>query len=270
MRKNFNEEFSNVYENPQYLTRFDIEEKAHVELDPVYGDALAQAKRARERMKDDFKEQDEEVKKFLKKQELEEKPKLPDTDNKKELKAMKLAENKSSLREGYTKSYLDSEGCFTGEIDGEITTKELYDIYTADRDSDPVVGQYDSFDDWMADSIDNGYLKPVGDPVYFKIIESKQENKSTSLNEDYANFIGRPLKDFLKTLDGKEKINIDFSENTRAGFSGLDGRVNQVTWDVADRLIKDIQLGDGSHYKFKILTEDKKKDLNEADRKSVV
>ena len=431
-KKKFNEEFTKVYENPSLLTKFDVEEKAHIEVDPVYGDAILQAKKVRDKMKDDFKEQDKAAEEFVKDYELKEKPELPkDLDNKEALKDMKLAESmlteadlerieedyldeptpEDSLKDkvadyleekimgfitdqlpamqlaadipeydpeycsaeptsntnramlkveflvekvartllnvyfsdflryepkllegfGLSKSYIDLDGCIAGRGE-EITAKALSDMFEKDKNDDPVLGAYDSFYTWMQDNVENGYLQPVGPAVYFPIkiktddgrvfgesvelteasiedmigafeakideLEGTNESlsedvslddlykkydevtakletnesleESVSLKEDYSNFLGKPLKDFLKTLPSNEKVNIDYSETSHSGASGIMGRVSEVPWDVADRLIKDIQLGDENYYKFKILTEDKKKDLNEARKASKI
>lgn len=368
--KKFNEEFAKQFDN-QYLSNLDVEEKAHADLDPTYANAVIQYKKVREKIKDDFKEQDKMVDEFLKASELEENPKLPDTENKAELKAMKLAENmltesdlqpltesepdpykirakvasviyhrlrdqvfedpipaqemalkvagydvdwcpeeyddrqlnleskidsilgqladiqadtyfkseliealeesalneasistmiaafenkidelegtNESLQEGFAPAYVcgeDSGGL--GDPGELLTLDDLHQMYDEMKDSDPVVSEYSSFESWLEDTVNSGYLRP-------NFNEALQEG-AKPLTEDYANFIGKPLKDFLRTIDRGTQLNLDYSE-TDDGISGMSGTCAQVPWSVADRIIKDIQLGDERYYKFKIITE---------------
>jgi len=91
-----------------------------------------------------------------------------------------------------------------------------------------------------------------------------------SLNEDVdaSQFIGKPLKDFLKTIDHRTRIYID-SENgyslsggAESEVGGMSGLAHDVEWYLADKAIRDIQIPeDQRFYKYKILIEDcEKKD----------
>lgn len=401
-QKKFNEEFVKVYENPSLITKFDVDDKVHVELDPVYGDAILQAKKVRDQMKDDFKEQDKMVDEFISMYDLEEKPELPkDLDNKDALKDMKLAE--SMITEEDVKSIKEdlTEDSSVKEIVDyviknykKITGEKLSDVYNkVESEDEPMFDQRvidktassiedflikkgleDKFDDVMYalddelasskaryfkedlnpnmiyDYIDNyvsmqelgemsyrwlssseltdmleanGYedfddeslyesksnrlteaklsdmlaafedkieeledmheslnedaeggdvpladLFDKYDEIMDKVDKNESLEESVNLTEDYSNFLGRPLKDFLNTLPCDVKVNIDYTDPSRNGTTGTMGRVDQVPFDIADRLIKDIQLGDENYYKFKILTEDKKKEITEARKKS--
>lgn len=57
-------------------------------------------------------------------------------------------------------TYRDTQGCFT-DVGGEVTTEDLRRIYDDDHDTDPVIRQYNSFDEWFNDSLNNGYLEKV-------------------------------------------------------------------------------------------------------------
>ena len=372
-QKNFNEEFTKIYENPSLLTKFDVEEKAHIEIDPVLGDAMLQAKKVREKMKDDFAEQDKAVEEFVKDQELEEEPKLPELQDEKPLKDMKLVESmltesdlepiKEELEEqlnpnlnleqirlnvekyisdklesfildqmpaqdialnvdGYDDDMCPEETTYESEkrfnramgyiskaatelawglmenawmvppynesleeeYNGRLTEAKLSDMIAAFKDKiEDLEDVSESLEEEASQESDAEPLTedvPLDDLVdkYEEIMDKLGESvedqadakieESVELTEDYSNFLGKPLKDFLKTLPSNEKVNIDYSETSRSGSSGIMGRVNQVPWDVADRLIKDIQIGDENYYKFKILTEDieedKKKEMTEA------
>ena len=95
--------------------------------------------------------------------------------------------------------------------------------------------------------------------------DSLQESlKNKNLNEDIDSnsFIGKPLKDFLKTIDHRTKISIE-SENGYDEYggvgnvSGLGGLAHDAQWYLADKTIKDIQIPeDKRFYEYKILIED--------------
>ena len=56
--------------------------------------------------------------------------------------------------------YLDVDGTIIG--DGKtIHIDDLESMYNDMHDYDPCVQVYDSFDDWLHDTVNNGYLKPV-------------------------------------------------------------------------------------------------------------
>lgn len=88
---------------------------------------------------------------------------------------------------------------------------------------------------------------------------------------DASEFIGRPLKDFLKTIDHRTKINIS-SENgyddygNRGNISGLSGLAHDTGWYLADKKITDIKIPkDKRFYSYSIFIEglDNKKNLKE-------
>lgn len=116
--KNFNEDFADQFSDSNYTVKDNIIGlEPHVGADYV-GLANASA-HAKKNMKDDFKELDADVKKFVKASELEEKPKKIKSTP--QLKAMKLAENRSRLlREGYYKL------CMIDEFDDEQILSVTY------------------------------------------------------------------------------------------------------------------------------------------------
>lgn len=331
-QKKFNEEFVKVYENPSLITKFDVDDKVHVELDPVYGDAILQAKKVRDQMKDDFKEQDKMVDEFISMYDIEEKPELPkDLDNKDALKDMKLVENmiteadlepiddvqleankqvveenmayKKALEEELDPNsihdYIDElvpmedlgqmayrwmsaqELCDMLEANGydsldedlssnRLTEAKLSDMLAAFEDKiEELEDMHESLnEDAEGGDVPLADLFDKYDEIMDKVDKNESLEESVNLTEDYSNFLGRPLKDFLNTLPCDVKVNIDYTDPSRNGTTGTMGRVDQVPFDIADRLIKDIQLGDENYYKFKILTEDKKKEITEARKKS--
>lgn len=199
-KKRFNESFVDTYANSS-LSAYDLEPKIHAEVDPTYANAIAKAKQVRERMKDEFKEQEETVKEFLDAQELVEKPKIKSTA---ELKAMKLAENKMSGNGKRSK----------------VVNKRSF--------------------------VENRKSSAVN------------ENVKKNLTEDYSNFIGKPLKDFLFYIyrrgQNNPRVNIEY-ENDSMGMSGFSGVTSDVPFIAADKVIKDIFLGDNKYYEFKVITE---------------
>ncbi len=89
--------------------------------------------------------------------------------------------------------------------------------------------------------------------------------ESKALKEDYSNYVGKPLKDLLQYIyqrgSNNPRVNIDYG-TPAMGVSGYSGVSSDVPWYASDLLVKDVQLGDGKYYDFKVITESKK--LNEA------
>lgn len=57
--------------------------------------------------------------------------------------------------------YQDMDGSTLGDIGTTATEEELRRLYDEWHDSDPVVSEYDSFEDWLDDTVNNGYLKKI-------------------------------------------------------------------------------------------------------------
>lgn len=74
-------------------------------------------------------------------------------------------------------------------------------------------------------------------------------NKATSLED----FIGRPLKEFLRTVDHRDRISLEYG-NPKDSTHGLSGRVHDVPWNAADDIITEIKKGDGKYYDWVINT----------------
>lgn len=339
-KKKMNESFMDAYMN-NYATLGieDLEAKAHVEVSPDMAGSIESSKEIRNRLKDEFKDQDDLVDSFLKNQERDENPKIKSTP---ELRSMKLSEmflkesdlDSTFLLEDEAPNYPieDMIDAFNDKIDDleddqnyfeetykkKLSNREIIEgLQDISRDFDFARQKWDklntgiSFDDalekWnstakLADP--DFYSKPVYNKLAWDSMvdmfsikredqeeseedteeesnaESEEESndepeeESTSqedeeensdieteslhesfLKEDYSNFIGHPLKDFLKTLDHRVRVNIDYEEPLLSGSSGISGLVHDVNWEAADRIIKDIKLGDDRYYKFKILTE---------------
>lgn len=78
---------------------------------------------------------------------------------------------------------------------------------------------------------------------------------------DASAFIGKPLKDFLKTIDHRTKINISsdagFDSNGGVGnTAGMSGLAHDAGWYLADKLITDIKVPqDKRFYDYSIFIE---------------
>lgn len=57
--------------------------------------------------------------------------------------------------------YQDMDGSTLGDIGTTATEEELRRLYDELHDSDPVVSDYESFEDWLDDTVNNGYLKKI-------------------------------------------------------------------------------------------------------------
>ena len=133
--------------------------------------------------------------------------------------------------------------------------------------------------DWCSDDVNPyayGYLSKVAEYFADELMRySPRGEISESLNEDVdaSQFIGKPLKDFLKTIDHRTRIYID-SENgyslsggSESEVGGMSGLAHDVEWYLADKAIKDIQIPEDQRFhQYKILIEDceKKDELEES------
>lgn len=57
--------------------------------------------------------------------------------------------------------YQDMDGSTLGDIGTTATEEELRRLYDELHDSDPVVSDYESFEDWLDDTVNSGYLKKI-------------------------------------------------------------------------------------------------------------
>ena len=67
-------------------------------------------------------------------------------------------------------------------------------------------------------------------------------------------FIGRKLKEFLRTADHRDRVSIEYGHVDETGTGGLSGRVHDVPWNHADDIIDNIERGDGKYYDWVIET----------------
>lgn len=129
MKKNFNEDFAAQFSDGNYNVKDNITGlEPHV--GPDYVGLANSSAHALKNMKDDFKDQDAEVKKFLSAQELEEKPKKIKSTP--QLKAMKLAESKKIIAEGLFDGYDKTAKCmfdfaYNGNDFDELILQEAID-----------------------------------------------------------------------------------------------------------------------------------------------
>lgn len=134
--------------------------------------------------------------------------------------------------------------------------------------------------DWCSDDVNPyayGYLSKVAEYFADELMRySPRGEISESLNEDVdvSQFIGKPLKDFLKTIDHRTKISLE-SENGYDDYGGvgniggLSGLAHDAQWYLADKIVKDIQEpseDEKRFYEYKILIEncEKKDELDES------
>ena len=82
-------------------------------------------------------------------------------------------------------------------------------------------------------------------------------------NQDVQSFIGKPLKDFLRTIDHRTKLIVDgnFKNQGDSGddIAGINGLSHDIPWYMAENKIKDIKIADRNnkkYYDYKIITED--------------
>lgn len=134
--------------------------------------------------------------------------------------------------------------------------------------------------DWCTDNVSSGaytYLRRAAEYFADELMRYAPHGEIIeSLNEDVdaSQFIGKPLKDFLKTIDHRTKISLE-SENGYDDYGGvgniggLSGLAHDAQWYLADKIVKDIQEpseDDKRFYEYKILIEncEKKDELDES------
>lgn len=155
-----------------------------------------------------------------------------------------MLEEYASLKEETVETMIDA---FKDKID------ELEDTNESLQEDVPLDDLYDKYEEVMNKLGADDTLKEdtkVGstfDPYDYSYPVSDIE----SLNEDYSSYIGRPLKDFLDSISDKYFVVLDHKKPAH-GVHGFRGRVNQIPWYVADRVVRDIQPGDSYYY---IITE---------------
>ena len=116
-------------------------------------------------------------------------------------------------------------------------------------------------------SSQNAYNKLRQAAEYFAefLLKNAPEVIHESLNEniEISQFIGKPLKDFLKTIDHRTKVSLE-SENGYDNYGGvgeiggMSGLAHDASWYLADKIVKDIQEPSGNEkrfYEYKILIE---------------
>lgn len=89
--------------------------------------------------------------------------------------------------------YLDTEGIFYPELNHKYNEVELLEIYEdLKSDGDPVVTEYDSFRDWLEDTIDSGYLRKVTACDSINIsedaVESSTQSRPVRKNQVYKRY----------------------------------------------------------------------------------
>lgn len=128
-------------------------------------------------------------------------------------------------------------------------------------------GSYAGFGDKVDDLVDK--LRELStqlenDASYIEDQNAGQELQESKLIEDFdaSKFIGKPLKDFLKTIDYASRISLDaetpYNSNDGGPGStgGLNGRAHDVGWYLADKIVKNIEVPeDAKFFDYKILIE---------------
>ena len=79
--------------------------------------------------------------------------------------------------------YQDMDGSTLGDIGTTATEEELRRLYDEWHDSDPVVSEYDSFEDWLDDTVNNGYLKKIAGSETVEAAE--EDDDEFDENADY-------------------------------------------------------------------------------------
>lgn len=144
--RSLNEEFADQYKGNYLVSDNTTGLDPHVNAD--YVKAANDFEKSKKVMKDDFKELDKAVDQFIRVYELEEVPKKIKSTP--QLKAMKLSEG-----------YIDTTGTIVAP--GETVTEEqLEEYFDMNKDEDPILADYVSFEGWLDDSVKSGQLIKEG------------------------------------------------------------------------------------------------------------
>lgn len=81
--------------------------------------------------------------------------------------------------------YQDMDGSTLGDIGTTATEEELRRLYDELHDSDPVVSDYDSFEDWLYDTVNNGYLKKIAGSESVESAEDVDDDDEYDENAEY-------------------------------------------------------------------------------------
>lgn len=95
--------------------------------------------------------------------------------------------------------YQDMDGSTLGDIGTTATEEELRRLYDEWHDSDPVVSEYDSFEDWLDDTVNNGYLKKIAGS---ESVEAAEEDDEDDYDEN-ADYIQTLIGDLESEIVGR-------------------------------------------------------------------
>lgn len=93
--------------------------------------------------------------------------------------------------------YVDREGNAFGEPDKIYREDELRSYWDTDHDSDPVMQEYDSFESWLSDTLDNGYLSNYVDAG----CHGPAKSSETEIDEELEEVTGE--EDLMEELDSE-------------------------------------------------------------------
>lgn len=104
---------------------------------------------------------------------------------------MKITKTKKSIKSSKVVSstmYEDLDGCIVGK--GKKTSLEdLKTMYEDLHKYDPVINQYDSFEDWMKDNVDNGYLREIVSSRNLDTVDYKKDRRLSPTNIRYKGYL---------------------------------------------------------------------------------
>lgn len=96
--------------------------------------------------------------------------------------------------------YQDMDGSTLGDIGTTATEEELRRLYDEWHDSDPVVSEYDSFEDWLDDTVNNGYLKKISGS---ESVESAEDVDDDDEYDENAEYIQELIGDLESEIVGR-------------------------------------------------------------------
>lgn len=164
-------------------------------------------------------------------------------------KISKWAENMKKSLEGYGEK--KEESLKEGFKYNDLTDILMFLDTLTDEELKDMFNQYNLTDrDELAYIIKDEDLVKLG---YVNEEETLEEDKN-AWEDSLAQFVGRPLKDFLRTVDHRDRVSIEYGHTDEWGTGGLDGMVHDVPWNHADDIIVDVKRGTGKFHDWIIDT----------------
>lgn len=143
-----------------------------------------------------------------------------------QLNSQKVAEA-STIIKASSRLYRDVEGGFGGNKGDVYSEDDLKMIWERDHEDDPVMEEYDSYEAWIADTINNGWLKEVND------IEAGCHTSSEEIDDKLEEITGQDSEFIDFDEDGEIEASFDINTIDKAKLDEVIDKYNGVSSPVS-------------------------------------